>query len=165
MGEGAQYAPAGIVLFVLIFWGLVIHGRRTAARKKARAERVEDDSGVLKPQLVRIYVGNQQEAVEAYQRDAALLGVQGYEATSQSWVPGAYSGGAFLVALLLCLVVIGLLVFVYMLIVKPPGRLTVSYRLVTAGVAAAPDVKICPSCAEEVKRAAVKCRYCGYQFS
>lgn len=34
---------------------------------------------------------------------------------------------AFTVALLLCLLLIGILVFIYMLVVKPDGTLTVTY--------------------------------------
>jgi tRNA(Ile2) C34 agmatinyltransferase TiaS len=26
------------------------------------------------------------------------------------------------------------------------------------------DTKVCPDCAESVKEAAVKCRFCGYRF-
>jgi Short C-terminal domain len=35
--------------------------------------------------------------------------------------------GAFLVALLLCFVLLGFLIFIYLLIVKPEGTLTVTY--------------------------------------
>lgn len=32
------------------------------------------------------------------------------------------------------------------------------------GVIEVPDMKICPMCAEEIKRAAVKCKHCGHGF-
>jgi hypothetical protein len=48
--------------------------------------------------------------------------------------------GNFFVALLLCFVLIGLLIFVYMAIVKPPGTLTVVYqRSAQAAPSPAPD--------------------------
>ena len=56
------------------------------------------------------------------------MAAHGYVPTSQTWTPGEYGCGSFLVALLLCLLVIGILVFIYMLIVKPPGTLTVTYE-------------------------------------
>jgi hypothetical protein len=34
-----------------------------------------------------------------------------------------------------------------------------------AAIEAADDTKICPDCAEEVKAAARKCRFCGYRFA
>jgi len=63
-----------------------------------------------------------------YQADAARLAAQGYFPISQSWAPGSYGCGAFLLALLLCVVLIGILVFIYMLIVKPAGTLSVTYE-------------------------------------
>jgi hypothetical protein len=71
--------------------------------------------------------------------------------------------------ILLCIVLIGLLVFVYMLIVKPAGTLTVTYQLAQPPVAAthrspastaADDTMPCPRCAETIKRAAKMCRFC-----
>jgi len=78
--------------------------------------------------VVKTYTGSQSEATTAFQRDAAKMAAQGYVPTSQTWTPGEYGCGSFLVALLLCVVVIGILVFIYMLIVKPPGTLTVNYE-------------------------------------
>jgi hypothetical protein len=52
-----------------------------------------------------------------------------YIPVSQKWTEGTYGCGAFLVALLLCIILIGIVVFIYMLIVKPPGILTVTYEL------------------------------------
>jgi hypothetical protein len=49
---------------------------------------------------------------------------------AQSWAGGQWGLGAFLAALVLCVVLLGLLVFLYLLIVKPDGTLTVTYRRV-----------------------------------
>ena len=85
------------------------------------------------PIVVRTYRGSQSSATNAFQNDAARLAAQGYVPISQSWAPGSWGCGAFLVALLLCLLLIGILVFIYMLIVKPAGTLTVTYEYRAAG--------------------------------
>jgi hypothetical protein len=80
------------------------------------------------PTVVRTYRGAQQaDTAAVFQKDAAELAKYGYAPTSQSWAQGQWGCGAFLVALLLCIVLIGILVFIYMLIVKPEGTLTVTY--------------------------------------
>lgn len=102
-----------------------------------------------------------------YQADAAHMAAQFYFPTSQVWTPGEYGCGAFLGALLLCLILIGVLIFIYMLIVKPDGTLTVTYELrlpVIATSAVSLQEKTCPKCAEQVKAAAVVCRFCGHEF-
>ena len=54
-------------------------------------------------------------------KDAARLANDGYYPTSQSWAQGQWGCGAWLVAVLLFFVLIGILVFIYMVIVKPDG--------------------------------------------
>src|ERR1700686_1342705 len=113
--------------------------------------------------VVRTYVGRTQaDASNQFRRDAATLANQGYYPTSQSWAPGAYGCGSFLVALLLCVVLIGILVFVYMLIVKPEGTLSVTYERRAISTSSTNAVsgaeKACPKCAEQVKAAALVCR-------
>lgn len=110
--------------------------------------------------IVKTYEGNQQLATSAYQEDAAKMATLGYVPTSQVWAPGTYGCGAFILALLLCFVFIGFLVFIYMLIVKPAGTLTVTYTI----AARTDPEKTCPQCAERVKAAATVCRYCGHKF-
>lgn len=111
--------------------------------------------------IVKTYTGSQSEAMAFYQADADKMAAQGYFPTSQSWAPGAWGFGSFLVALILCLVLIGILVFVYMLIVTPDGTLSVTYELRTISA----EEKTCPMCAERVKEAALECRFCGHKFA
>ena len=78
--------------------------------------------------IVRTYHGRQQaDAVVAFQHDAAVAAEAGYFPVSQSWAPGQWGCGAFLLALVLSIFLIGILIFVYLLIVKPDGTLTVTY--------------------------------------
>jgi hypothetical protein len=80
--------------------------------------------------LVRVYEApQQQDAVAAFQLEATKLADDGYRPGSQSWAQGEWGCGAWLVALLLCLVLVGILVFIFMIIVHPAGCLTVTYEL------------------------------------
>ena len=78
--------------------------------------------------IIRTYKGSQSGAAQAFQQDAVRLAAQGYVPVSQVWAQGSWGCGAFLVALVLCVVLIGILVFIYMLLVKPAGTLTVTYE-------------------------------------
>jgi hypothetical protein len=114
--------------------------------------------------IVKIYRGRTQEiATAAYQSDAALMAPKGYFPTSQSWAPGAYGCGSFLGALLLFLVIVGILVFIYMLIVKPDGTLTVTYELRPDAMSDA-QRRPCPFCAELIQSAAKVCRFCSREL-
>jgi len=110
--------------------------------------------------VVKTYTGSQEQATSKYRADAEKMALHGYVPTNQVWTAGSYGCGSFLVALLLCFVLIGILVFIYMLIVKPAGTLTVTYALAPR----AELEKTCPKCAERVKAAAVVCRFCGNTF-
>ena len=78
--------------------------------------------------VVKNYTGSSESATEDFQADSFRMGNKGYYPISQSWTPGSYGCGSFIVALLLCFIFIGILVFIYMLIVKPEGTLTVTYE-------------------------------------
>jgi hypothetical protein len=79
------------------------------------------------PTVVRAYGGKQQaDAIAAFKQEATILAERGYTPTSQSWAPGQWGCGAFLIALILAIVLIGILIFLYLLIVKPEGTLTVT---------------------------------------
>lgn len=119
--------------------------------------------------ITKTYKGRQAQATAAFQADSVKMAAHGYYPTSQSWAPGEYGRGAFLLALLLCFVIIGFFVFIYMVIVKPEGTLSVIYELQSSSVNSA-DTKVtaekkCPQCAEQVKAAAFVCRFCGYKFA
>ena len=121
------------------------------------------------PTIIKTYKGSKDQATAVFKADSANMAAQGYYPTSQTWAPGSYGCGAFLLALLLCIVLIGIIVFIYMLIVKPAGTLTVTYELRSSAVssekAITVEVKTCPQCAEQVKAAAVVCRFCGHSFA
>ena len=79
--------------------------------------------------IIRTYYGSQYIATSQFESDSINLAEQGYFPTSQSWTPGSYGCGAFIIAALLCFIIIGILAFIYMLIVKPDdGTLTVTYE-------------------------------------
>jgi hypothetical protein len=78
--------------------------------------------------VVKTYRGTEAQATAAFQRDAPLMAQQGYYPVSQSWTPGEWGCGAFIAALLLCLLCVGIIIFFYLLIVKPAGTLTVTYQ-------------------------------------
>ena len=75
-----------------------------------------------------------------FRDDASLLARDGYYPTSQTWVPGQRGWQAFAVAIAIALfiVLVGNFVFIYMLIVKPDGTLTVTYELRAQQPASAP---------------------------
>jgi len=96
------------------------------------------------------------------------MAAQGYFPASQSWAPGTWGCGAFLGALLLCVLLVGIVIFIFLLIVKPDGTLSVIYEFRAVSDSSAKaipgDEKTCPQCAETVKAAAAICRFCRYEF-
>jgi uncharacterized membrane protein YeaQ/YmgE (transglycosylase-associated protein family) len=144
-------------VFILLIWGLVSSRHSTAGGLIQRVNQQGTDG----PIVIVTYRGSQEEATALFQRDAVQLAAKGYYPTSQSWAPGQWGALAFVVALLLCLILIGLIVFIYMLVVRPEGTLTVTYEL----RAAPAEEKTCPKCAERIKAAALVCHFCGNEFA
>ena len=76
----------------------------------------------------RSYRGSLPNATTKYQRDAVTMAQTGWTPTSQTYAAGSWGCGYFLIALLLCLVVVGIVILIAMLIVKPEGTLVVTYE-------------------------------------
>lgn len=117
--------------------------------------------------IVKTYSGKEDTAMAAFRADAPNMAKTGYYPTSQSYAQGSYGCGQFILAALLCFILIGFIVFIYMMIVKPAGTLSVTYeyREDTMTVRQpAPLEKVCPQCAEKVKAEAKICRFCGHKF-
>jgi hypothetical protein len=97
----------------------------------------------LQSTIVRTYRGKQQSDVAVqFRKDAQGYARWGYEPSSQSWASGQWGWGAWLAAFALCLLLVGILVFIYMLIVKPDGTLTVTFVMRAAPVPPAPTSPI-----------------------
>lgn len=132
-------SPGQIIAAVIVLAALVwLYQQRQDAPLAARGPAATRTAVVT-----RSYRGSAREAAEHFQRDAVELARQGYVPVSQIYTPGSWGCGAFLVALILFLVLIGILIFIYMLIVKPAGVLIVTYEYRPANappvvVAAAP---------------------------
>jgi hypothetical protein len=80
------------------------------------------------PTVVRVYRGSAQRAAQLFEEDARRLAPEGYRPVNQSYVAGSWGCGAFLIALVLFFILVGILIFIYMLLVKPDGTLTVTYQ-------------------------------------
>ncbi len=79
--------------------------------------------------IVKSYRGDTAKANQLFMNDSVHMGAQGYTPIAQTYAEGTYSCLEFGLALLACFILIGFVIFVYMLIVKPPGTLTVTYKL------------------------------------
>lgn len=97
--------------------------------KQLRQSNPQKANAVKEKLIIKTYTGSQEKAFADFQADALKMANEGYYPSTQTWVPGSYGCGSFLGALLLCFLIVGFLIFIYMLIVKPDGTLSVTYEL------------------------------------
>lgn len=137
---------------------------RSAQAKLEKKEKAEQDKKrkeqARKQVITKSYIGKQDKANSLFQADSVKMAENNYYPKTQNWSQGQYGCGAFLIALALCFVLIGILIFIYMIIVKPDGTLSVTYELKETS-----DTKTCIKCAETIKAAAVVCRFCNFEYS
>jgi hypothetical protein len=62
--------------------------------------------------IVKTYEGTQSTANALFRVDTANMAAANYFPISQSWAPGSYGCGSFLVALALCFIFVGFIVFI-----------------------------------------------------
>jgi hypothetical protein len=63
--------------------------------------------------LIRVYKGNSKTASSTFRYDSISLAKKGYVPISEVWAQGTWGCFAFLIALALCFIFIGFLVFIY----------------------------------------------------
>jgi hypothetical protein len=79
--------------------------------------------------LARIYPGFHEAAVEVFQMDAELLAEHGYFPVAQSYAEGRWRTGFVILVIIASVFAIGLPFLAYMVAVRPPGSLAVTYEL------------------------------------
>jgi len=78
--------------------------------------------------ITRRYKGKYGAASAAFQRDSARLSAQHWFVVSQGYVPGQWSRGDWITAVALAFLLIGFVVFVYMIAAKPAGEIVAIYE-------------------------------------
>ena len=121
-----------IVAALLAGW----RGRRSAIPAPVPDELLGEDV------ILRTYgAARPSDAIVWYQRDLYHLVEHGYLPSTQSWIPGQWSGWAFLATILLMPIYVGFIILVYLLIVRPHGTMVATYvrrDLMTSSVVAGP---------------------------
>jgi len=161
---GGGYPPVPVALFFI--WLIVVGARWLDADKRREQAQMAGPvqqwgSGVgpppgqygsvipasgLPPVLTRTYAGKPNEVEVLRAADAEALEGRGYFPSSQSYIEGRWSRGAWVMAFLALTFLLGILILAYMIAVKPAGTLTVIYerRLRSRAVSSAAAVPASP---------------------
>ncbi len=75
------------------------------------------------------YKGSAADALASFRAESMEMAEEGYYPISQCWLPGEYSYWLVALAMLLCLITIGIVFVLWMLLAKPRGTLVVNYEL------------------------------------
>jgi hypothetical protein len=78
--------------------------------------------------IIRTYYGRKRKACGDFKADAIKMAEASYFPATPDWLPGTYGGGIYSREVVTISLFIGIFVFVYILIAKPPGQLNVTYR-------------------------------------
>jgi len=76
------------------------------------------------------------DAITWFQRDLDNLVEHGYVPATQSWAQGEWGVGSFLIALVLTPFGIGVVIFLFLVVVRPVGTLTATFVLRGSGIPA-----------------------------
>jgi Flp pilus assembly protein TadB len=122
-----------IGLAVLIVGGLALAvwlDRRIERSAAAARQVVVRDVAASRPtSFILTYRGHHGDAARDFAAEARAFDDMGYLPVSLSWAAGEWSLSAFVAAILLVFFYIGVLVLLYMLIIKPSGTLMVVYAV------------------------------------
>src|SRR4051812_22274327 len=110
---------SGLIVLGLVFFGIFWLIRRDGQKVGERMLPALTPDAPRPTTIVRTYRGhNQEDAVRYMRPEADELAGQGYIVSAQSWAAGSWGCGAFLIALILFVILVGILIFAYMLLVK-----------------------------------------------
>jgi hypothetical protein len=161
LGDGPGFFAA-LALLVAVLYVVARRSRQTDESVEARSgvvtaawggpttEQLTRDNP---PQLLRSYKARTPgDADRLFLEEAPLLAKRGYFPTQQRWNAGQWRGIDFVAAVILMFVLVGFLIFVYMIIVKPDGTLTVTYepRVSTASASPPPAARAATSIADRL---------------
>jgi hypothetical protein len=83
--------------------------------------------------MVRTYHGrNQAASAELFAEDAVKLAEEGWVVAAQAWVEDDWSSGAYLVAAILVIFIVGIALLILFGIYKPKRTLMVTYQRAAA---------------------------------
>lgn len=115
-----------IVLIVVLFTVLVLRaGGRSAPRDAGLPAELYGEEVILRT----YWAQRPADAIRWYQRDLDDLVDHGYLPTGHSWAPGEWTFAPFLVGILLAPLGIGVVLLIYLAVLRPDGTLTATFVL------------------------------------